>query len=97
MAGMLDELIDRYSEVAVLTVRPYIVASGEILRWVVEIDGKEPADMDVRIEQRDPWVVMFLVRGNEEIEIGRWSGKRHPDGAPVIWTLGTRKSCARSA
>jgi hypothetical protein len=89
--GMLDELIARHGEAAVLTVRPYIIDSGEILRWVLEIDGKEPTDMDVRIDQGDPWVVMSLVRGSEEIEIGRWSRNHHPEGAEVVWTLGGLK------
>ena len=90
---MLDKLIGRYGDAAILTVRPYTRPStldtGEILRWVVEIDGKEPLDVDVRIDRSAPgWVVMALVRGDEEIEIGRWSRRDHPDGAPVIWSLG---------
>jgi hypothetical protein len=85
---LLDDLIDRYGEAAILTVRPYIIDSGEILRWIVEIDGEDPPDMDVRIDRGDPWVVMSLVRGGKEMLIGRWSRKRHPDGAQVIWSLG---------
>jgi hypothetical protein len=86
--AMLDDLIDRYDSGAVLTVSPYILDSGEILRWVLQIDGEEPSDLDVRIDQGDPWVVTFLVRGDDELEVGRWSRKQHPDGASVLWTLG---------
>jgi hypothetical protein len=87
--SLLDELIDRYDNGAVVTVSAYMPdSSGNILRWFVEIDGKEPSDIDVRIDQGDTWVVMSLVRGDEEIEVGRWSRKRHPDGASVVWTLG---------
>jgi hypothetical protein len=85
----LDELIERYDEGAIVTVSPYMPdSSGDILRWVLQIDGKEPTDLDVRIDQGDPWVVTFLVRGDEELEVGRWSRKQHPEGAQVIWTLG---------
>jgi hypothetical protein len=89
---MLDRLITRYGEDAILSVRPYVLDSGEILRWVVEINGEDAPDMDVRITE-DPegfeFVLTFLVRGDEEIEIGRWSRKRHPYGPPAILrTLG---------
>jgi hypothetical protein len=87
--SLLDELIERYDKGAVVTVSPYMPdSSGEILRWVVQIDGEEPPDMDVRIDKGDPWVVMSLVRGDEELEVGRWSSKNHPEGALVSWTLG---------
>ena len=87
---MLDELIDRYGEDAILTVRPYVLDSGETLRWIVEIDGVDIYDNDVRIQDdpdRPDGSVMFLVRGDEEIEIGRWSRKLYPHGA-VIHRLG---------
>jgi hypothetical protein len=86
--AMLDELIERYDSAAILTVSPYILDSGAILRWVVQIDGQEPPDLDVRIDQGDPWVVMYLVRGDAELELGRWPKKQHPEGAQVSWSLG---------
>jgi hypothetical protein len=89
---MLDELITRYGEDAILTVRPYVVESGETLRWIVAIDGVDVHDNDVRIQDdpdRPDGSVMSLVRGDEEIEIGRWSKKLYPHGpAAVIHRLG---------
>lgn len=89
---MLDELIERYGKGALLTVRPYVLDSGETLRWTLEIDGQDLPDADVRIQddrERPDWVVMLLVRGNEELEIDRWSTKADPYGpAAVIRTLG---------
>lgn len=99
--ALLDELIARHGEGAVLTVRPYMPdTSGVILRWVVELDGEEPADMDMRIEpdRDDPhWIVMSLVRGDEELVVGRWLRRDHPEGATVIWTLGGLRRWAPSA
>ena len=87
-SDLTQQLIARYGAGAVLTVSPYMPdSSGDILRWVLQIDGKEPTDMDVRIDH-DPWVVMFLVRGDEELEVGRWSREQHPEGAQVVETLG---------
>jgi hypothetical protein len=87
---MLDELITRYGEEAILSVRPYVLDSGETLRWIVEINGEDVPDAEVRITE-DPegpegfeFVLTFLVRGDEEIEIGRWSRKRHPHGPAAI-------------
>lgn len=89
---MLDELIDRYGEDAILTVRPYMLDSGETLRWVVEIDGRDTPDTDVRIEEhpeRPDVMVMILVRGDEEIEIQHWPRKRYPYGpAAIVRRLG---------
>jgi hypothetical protein len=90
--SMLDELIDRYGEGAILTVSPYVPASGETLRWIVEIDGSPVPDADVRTarhEGRRDAVVMLLVHGDEEVEIGHWSTTLYPDGpAAVIRRLG---------
>jgi hypothetical protein len=89
---MLDELIERHGAGAILTARPYMLDSGETLRWVLEIDGNDVPDADVRIDElpeRPDWRVMFLVRGNEELEIERWSTKRYKDGpTAVIRSLG---------
>lgn len=89
---MLDELIDRYGEDAILTARPYVPASGETLRWILEIDGSPVPDADVRTashEERRHLIVMLLVHGDEEVEIGRWSTKIHPYGpAAVMRRLG---------
>jgi len=89
--ALLDELIERFSKDAVLTVNPYVRESGETLRWVLEIDGTEPSNLDVRIgkhPERPNQVSMFVVRGDDELEVGRWPVKDHPEGAPVVWTLG---------
>jgi hypothetical protein len=95
VATLLNELIARYGEAGVLSVRPYVLESGETARWLVEIDGEDVPDADVRITE-DPegpegfeFVLMFLVRGDEEIEIGRWSRKRYPHGpSAILRTLG---------
>jgi hypothetical protein len=93
---LLDELIDRYTEGALLVARPYTPDnSGEILRWIVEIDGEDLPDADI-LTRDDPehpdWIVMLLVRGDEELEIDRWSTTktRRPHGPPtsVPRTLG---------
>jgi hypothetical protein len=38
---VLDDLIERYGESAILRVSPYMLDTGEILRWIVEIDGND--------------------------------------------------------
>jgi hypothetical protein len=84
---MLDELIARYGEGAILTVSPYVLDSGETLRWIVEIDGKDLPDTDVRVQEhagRPDVVVMSLVHGDEEIEIQHWSRKRYPHGPSAL-------------
>ena len=88
---LLDELIERFGQGAVLTINPYVLDSGETLRWILQIDGKEMPDMDVRIEERPErpgQISMSLVRGDDELEVGRWPKSRYPEGAPVLWTLG---------
>jgi hypothetical protein len=72
---MLDELIERYGEGAILTVGPYVLASGETLRWIVEIDGLDVPDIDVRIDEdveRPDIKLMILVHGDDQVELDRW-------------------------
>jgi hypothetical protein len=71
---LLDELISRYGRRAVVTVRPYMPdSSGDIFRWVLEIDGNDPLDVDVLVRAQSEHVkVMLLVRGEDEIELARW-------------------------
>jgi hypothetical protein len=73
---MLDDLVDRYGEGAIVTVSPYVLDSGETFRWSVQIDGKEVSDIDVRVDE-DPetgdQMVMRLFHADEELEIERWS------------------------
>lgn len=89
---MLDELIDRYTEGAILTVRPYVLESGETLRWTLEVDGEPVPDADILTREHPEhpgWIVMLLVRGDEELEIDRWSTERYLHGpAAVIRSLG---------
>ena len=43
--------------------------TGDTLRWIVEIDGKDVPDLDARVEshpERSGVMVMSLVRGDEE-------------------------------
>ena len=86
---LLDDLIRRYGEGAIVAVRPYMNDTGETLRWFVEIDGLDVPDLDVRDSRRGELMVMLLVRGGDEIEIGRWSPKTYPHGpAAFLRTLG---------
>jgi hypothetical protein len=88
----LLDVFARYDDGAVVTVSPYVLDSGETLRWIVEIDGENTSDVDARVEshpERSDVMVMTLVHGDEELEIESWSTKRYPHGpAAVIRTLG---------
>jgi hypothetical protein len=90
---LLQSLIERYGEDALLTVRPYVLDDGEILRWTLEVDGKEVPDVDVRIRsdsQQPDWMVMLLVSESEEVEISRWARRQYRRGpAAVLRTLGS--------
>ena len=82
----------RYGTGAVLTVGPYMPdSSGEILRWVLQMDGEEVDTADIRIDERDGRSVMLLTDGTDEIELARWrEGARGSQGAPasIVDTLG---------
>ena len=107
---LLDKLIERYRAGAVLTVRAYMPDSeGQILRWVLLIDGEEVTDARIRIGARDGRRVM-LTDGSEEIELTSWRGDTFsgPHGEPssFVDTLGalqrrtfrlSRSSRARSS
>jgi hypothetical protein len=99
--GLLDDLIERYGTGAVVAVRPYMPDnSGEILRWVLEIDGEEASEADVRVTERDGLSVMLLVGGGEEIELTSWrEGAPGPGSPPAAFldTLGglQRRSSTR--
>ncbi len=84
-------MLERYDDGAVVHVFPTLYG-GETVCWVVEIDGEAIHGVDVRIEElpeRPDWCVMSLVRGDEEVEVHRWSGKPSPFGPwAVIRTLG---------
>jgi hypothetical protein len=41
---MLEELIARYGENAVVTARPHMLESGETYRWELEIDSENVPD-----------------------------------------------------
>jgi hypothetical protein len=45
--ALLDELIERYGESALVIARPYVGGDGETVRWTVYIDGQE-SNVDVR-------------------------------------------------
>lgn len=77
---MLDDLIALYGDAAIVTVSPYILETGETLGWIAQIDGEEVQDLDVREEVRADSVVLYLVHGGDEVEIGRWSPNEHPYG-----------------
>jgi hypothetical protein len=88
---MLDELAERYEDLTVITVSPYVGDDGETLRWVVLIDGEDVPDIDVRVRpdaERPEVMVMLLVYGGEELELERWSTKKYRYGTGVVRTLG---------
>jgi hypothetical protein len=89
---VLDELIERYGEGAVVSARPWVNDAGEADRWFIEIDGMEVSDIDLRIHpdsKRPGVMVMLLVYGGDEVEIDRWSTKKYKYGpAAVVRTLG---------
>jgi hypothetical protein len=70
---MLDELDDG----ALIAVGPYVLDTGETLRWIVQINGVDAPELDVRVRER-PWdpdvVEVFLVEGEEEL--GSSPGRR---------------------
>jgi hypothetical protein len=89
---MLNELIDRYGQDAVVTARPHMLDSGETYRWELAIDGDNVPEADVHMrrhpERRDV-MVLLLVRGAEAVELDHWSTKTKPYGpAGVMCRLG---------
>ena len=91
--ALLDEQIERYGTGAVLSVDPYMPdSSGEILRWVLQIDLEEVGTADIRVSERDGRTVMPLTDGDKEIELTSCrEGARGPQGEPArfVDTLGT--------
>jgi hypothetical protein len=82
----LQALIDRHGTGAVLTNNPYVLDSGETLRWIVLNDGEEVHDVDVRVDEKEG--VMFLTHAGEELELSRWSTERYLHGPQIVETLG---------
>jgi hypothetical protein len=90
MADLLDDLIEQYESGAVIHIGPYIWPTGEE-RWIVEIDGKDDPHLDVRIEAdtgRPEMTAMYLVRGDEELEVISYPSERFRDGFLITDTLG---------
>ena len=92
---MLDELAIRYGEGAIVTARPHMLEDGTSYRWTLQIDGEDVPDALAQVhrdaEHRDV-MIMLLVYGDEEVELARWSTKRHSPHSPygpaaVIRTL----------
>lgn len=91
--GMLAELVERYGSGAIVRVTPYpLDADYENTRWIVEIDGGDDPEVDVRLRHDGDLRVLVLVTGEEEIELYRWNptlpnaALREP--AAMIMTLG---------
>jgi hypothetical protein len=92
---MLDELLHRYGEDAIVTARPHMLDSGESYRWELQIDGMDVPGAYAHVRrdlERQDVMVMVLVYGDEEVELGRWSTKQRPHApygpAAVIRRLG---------
>ena len=84
----IEDLISRYGEGALLTVRPYMPdGTGEVLRWEAQIDGQYLSDADVALREapNSGPVRMLLVFDEDEIEVARWTAGKHP--AAVIRRL----------
>jgi hypothetical protein len=47
-------------------------STGEILRWVLLIDGEEVSEADVRVLEHEGRSVMLVTDGREELEPARW-------------------------
>jgi hypothetical protein len=81
---LLDDLIERYGQGALLQVFPYVGNDGEALRWLVTIDGVDPGNVDVSIRPAvEPLQTMraVLVGNGGEAEVGSWSTNTYPQGA----------------
>lgn len=89
---MLDELIERYGEGAVVTARPYVLDKDDNVRWVVQIDGSPIPDADVRVapDREHPQIIIVaLVREHEEVVLARWFTTLLPhEPAGIVETLG---------
>jgi hypothetical protein len=87
--SLLERLIDGYGTGAVISVDSYMPDdSGEILRWILTIAGEDVPDVDVRVVEREGFIIFVLVSGVEELEVRRLSTKRYPAGARILETLG---------
>ena len=83
---MLDELIERHGPGAVVTAYPVVLDSGVTYRWEILIDGKHVSDVSVHahgIRGRLNEVVLMMVHGNDEIEIGHLSIERREPASIV--------------
>jgi hypothetical protein len=92
---VLEELKGRYGAGAIIAASPRMLDSGETYRWEVQIDGLDVPGVHAhaRRDPQDPdWTILFLVHGEEEVEIGRWSTKKAPHApsgpASVVRRLG---------
>jgi hypothetical protein len=87
--ALVDDLIKRYGVNAILTVHPSM-PGGEILRWVLMIDGEDVPEADIRIVERNGRSVMLITNGQDEIRLTSWRVDANGRGAPssVVDTLG---------
>jgi hypothetical protein len=89
---VLDDLVAEFGLSGVVNALPYIAAGGETLRWVVNIDGVERPDIDIRVvedEAGNP-VTILLVHGHQEVELWRWR-RSMPKSAPASITRSLRE------
>jgi hypothetical protein len=86
----VDDLIKRHGARAILTVHPSMPGGGEILRWVLMIDGEDVPEADIRIVERNGRSVMLITNGQEEIRLTSWRLDANGRGAPssVVDSLG---------
>jgi hypothetical protein len=69
----LDKLIERFGPDAIVIVSPYVIETGETLRWFAQINGEEVNELDVHLrEDGDLRVLILVVGAEDEIELLRW-------------------------
>ena len=78
-AGMLlDDLIERFGEGALLTAGQYVLGEGrDDFRWIVRLDGEDMPDLDVRVSDDPDYPgisVMTLIRGSDNAELELFRG-----------------------
>jgi hypothetical protein len=70
--SMLDRLVTTYGPDAVLTVVPNLLEDGELVGWIVEVDGESIGDLETTVTDDGDTHVLFVVERGEAVELARW-------------------------
>lgn len=68
---MIDQLVSTYGPDALLRVQPNLLEDGEIVGWIVEVDGQSEDGLSARVVGDDEIHALLLVRGDDEVELER--------------------------